>query len=64
MEIDLYCNRTSTKVVKGDILEMQVLTEGGYEHVVVTLNTGYNLLIEMTAFEQIKRYLDSGVNEA
>ena len=63
MMIDLYCNRTSSKVVKGDILEMQMITEGGYEHIQITINTGYNLLIELGAWDQIKRFLESGVHE-
>jgi hypothetical protein len=61
--IDCYDNRTSMKVIKGDIVETQMLTEGGYEHVCITLNTGYNFLIELGAWEQIKRYIESGVHE-
>ena len=42
--IDCFDNRTSTKVLKGDITDVSILEDDGsksmYPHVCVTLNTG------------------------
>ena len=57
--IDCFDNRSSVKVFKGDVLDVTVLEDDGsramYPHVCVTLNTGYNLLIEKQTLEMINR---------
>lgn len=59
MNVDLYDNRVSTKLLKGDIMDVTMLEDdgsrSGYPHVCVTLNTGYNLLLERDALEMINR---------
>lgn len=62
MQFDIYCNRESRRVIKGDILEYRLVTDDGsgkgFQHVQVTLNTGYNILIELDALAAISRFLE------
>ena len=62
MNVDVYCNRESRRVIRGDIMEYRLVEDDGsgkgFKHVQVCLNTGYNVLIELDAFNAIVRFLE------
>jgi hypothetical protein len=62
MNVDVYDNRSSTKVIRGDILEMQILPDDGsgkqFPHLCITLNTGFNVLVELDTLKQINRFME------
>jgi hypothetical protein len=62
MQIDIFDNRTSTKVIRGDILDLMIQEDDGsgkmYRHIQITLNTGFNVLLEEQALEQINRFME------
>ncbi len=64
MQVDLFCNRESRKVVKGDILDMKIQDDNSptpIPHICITLNTGYNLMIEAYTLAQIKKFMDENM---
>ena len=60
--VDCFDNRSSVRIFKGDVLEVTMLADDGsktmYPHVCITLNTGYNLLIEKQTLDAINRRVE------
>lgn len=63
MQFDLFDNRDSRKIIKGDVLELKTLPDDGskdlpLEHLCITLNTGFNILLELSTIKTINRWCD------